>query len=361
MNNKRIFSILLAALTLLSLGSCGKHTSHTHAGYWEMDGNTHWHLCTDCEEKFDSEEHTLQDEYLCTICNAEIWKFDDGSCSIYAMNDMGQTIRSISYEADGSISYDFRYEFQYDENGNVVSEIIYNGSALDSENTYAVNADGDTYTVYSKSYDPDGSIYIHEYDDFGDLTHAEFYDPAGNKTNEEFYEYALDDDACRYNSKITYYDYENGKIYTSEYNSHDDQIGRTISDLNGNIELVNRFERGYDENGKVIWRKDYTNDVLVEEVLNYKTVVTADYSMTFPETIIEYHEDGTKTKTVCDDFGEPAEITDINADGTTERIVIYTHDVDADDIIYVTSKTEYNGNGELVLKELYDAEGNVIG
>ena len=217
MNTKKILTLLIAAFTIFTLASCSNdesnipetsdttETTPAHVKVWDADISTHWQTCKDCDETTSAEEHTLQDDSICSVCKAEIMHYADGSCDVSVYNDNGDLIHSINYYINGNISEEFKYEIEYDGNGNKVSEIVYSNSALSSESLYASNADGGIYTVQTKIYETDGSSSLLEYDDCGDLSHAVFYDSDGNKSGEEFYEYADDANNNRYTAKYTVY------------------------------------------------------------------------------------------------------------------------------------------------------------
>lgn len=375
MNNKKVLTLITAALSLSMLASCSGNetvesdtsaeTAHIHSAHtlWEVTPAEHWHLCEDCGEKMDVQEHTLNEDSLCTVCNAEIWHYDDNTCDISIRDEHGSTIRNTVYNEDGSVLYDTRYEIEYDENGNPVHEKEYYNGSLSGESQYALNADGEIYTVYYKSFDENGGTSLHEYDELGDLSHTEFYDAAGNKTFEEFIEYAIDKNNVRYTAKVTEHDYASSKMYISEFNSYGDQTGRTICALDGTVERADRFELGYDEDGNRSWRKEYLNDVLVEEVLNYKTISSEDCYMSFPENVIKYFEDGTKILSYYNADANLETETTYNADGTVASVRSYTYgilELEYYEEYYVSSIAEYDADGVLIREEKFDADGNTV-
>lgn len=242
----------------------------------------------------------------------------------------------------------------------------------------------------------EGQFIVNNHDEHGDTVRYTYYDADGSVVEEEFTEYGLDAEGNCYELKTTRYDYTYGAIYVSEYNEYGDQTARTISDLEGNVEQTDRFEREYNDEGDPIWEKSYTNDVLVQEITGYQTYVDGEYTMRFPETVIDYYEDGTKLVTDYGDDGEVAKETYYKADGTVEKEWTYTYEtdsegnwtsikvyegerlvketeyaLDADGWNYPVKETEYhedgsktvceyNEYGELVSESQYDADGNLI-
>lgn len=237
---------------------------------------------------------------------------------------------------------------------------------------------------------------VNTYDEDGNVLQYTVYNPDGGKNYEIFTEYAEDGEGNTYQSKETQYDFTAGEIYVSEYNQYEDQTSRTISDMEGNVLQADRFEREYNAEGEPLWEKEYTNDVLVREITGYKVYVGEDYTMRFPESVIDYNEDGTKLVTVNGDNGEVATETIYKADGTVEweRSFVYETDgegnwtsikayengrltleqeyaLDGDGWSYMAKETEYPAEGGKIVREfdsfgeqisetVYDAAGNVV-
>lgn len=242
----------------------------------------------------------------------------------------------------------------------------------------------------------DGQFIVNNHDEHGDTIRYTYYDADGSVVEEEFTEYGLDAEGNCYEKKTTQYNYSDEVVYISEYNEYGDQTSRTVTDLEGNVEQVDRFEREYNDEGEAIWEKTYTNDVLVWEITGYKVYEGEDYTMRYPEAVITYYEDGTKMVITYGDNGEVAKETTYNADGEVESEQTYTYEtdaegnwtsikvyegerlvkdteyaVDADGYNYISKETEYredgsktvyeyDANGELVSESQYDAEGNLI-
>ena len=242
----------------------------------------------------------------------------------------------------------------------------------------------------------EGEAYVNTYDEQDNLIRYTYFGADGSVISEIFTEYATDAEGNYYEKKSTEYDYANSSIYIGEYNEYEDQTARTITDLDGNVQQKDRFEREYNDDGKAIWEKFYTDDVLVMEITGYKTYTDGEYSVRFPESVIEYYEDGSKLVTEYNDQGEVGKETTYKADGTVEAALNYVYEYDADgnykhiktyegeqlvkDAEYAISadgwsymaketeyhtdgtKTvrEYNENDELIGESKYDAEGNLI-
>ena len=242
----------------------------------------------------------------------------------------------------------------------------------------------------------DGEAYVNTYDEQNNLIRYTYYGSDGSVISEILTEYATDAEGNYYEKKLTEYDYANSAIYISEYNEYEDQTARTVTDLDGKVQQKDRFDREYNDDGEVVWEKTYTNDVLVQEIPGYKTYTDGDYSMRFPESVIDYCEDGSKLVTEYNDRGEVGKETSYKADGTVEMELNYVYEYDAegnykciqtyngetlikdskyavsaDGWSYMAKETEYhedgtktvreyNENDELISESKYDADGNLI-
>lgn len=235
----------LAAGTLLT--GCDSH-EHSYTGTWYKDGTYHWHQC-ECGEKLEMEEHSTVD-YICSVCDSEVFVLQDGSREKHEYNEYGDQIQSTSYDKDGKVTYDMRNEYEYDSEGYRLSKKYYVNDRLITEAVYDIS-----------------------------------------------------DDGWCYESKITEYE-EDGTKVICEYNPDEDMTKQTDFDANGNVILETRFEHEYGDNGKKTTTKTYENDVLTKEV-EY-TVYEDDISeFLYESKITSYNSDGSKT--VCE-YNEDLEI-----------------------------------------------------
>lgn len=242
----------------------------------------------------------------------------------------------------------------------------------------------------------DGEAYVNTYDEQNNLIRYTYYGADGSAISEILSEYATDADGNYYEKKSTEYDYAKSVIYISEYNEYEDQTARTVMDLDGKVQQKDRFEREYNDEGEAIWEKTYIDDVLVMEITGYKTYTDGEYSVRFPESVIEYNEDGSKLVIKYNEQGEVGKEISYNADGTVEAALNYVYeydtegnykniktydgemlikdseyDISADGWSYMAKETEYHADGtktvreydendELIGETKYDAEGNPI-
>ena len=336
--NKMLSTTLSCVLSLTVLTACSSTPSastpadtsadpqpHTHVAsqQWDRDLKQHWHVC-ECGEKLDVQEHTLIDNSLCEVCGSEIWEFGDGNYDIYNYNEYGDTIR-VSYYENEVLTIENRYDITYDADGNMLSQKHYQNDMLMGEEEYALHPDGWSQLVRLVMYQEDGSKYVNEYDIEGNLITAIGYDANGSITSEIQTEYAETEDGEVYQSKETTVNEEGTLI--CEYNKYGDILSR-IRYVNGELEYEERYEREYNEDGRQIWEKTYRNGLLIREITGYAEVETDDYWMRYPETVIDYYDDGTKQVTYRGGNGEVETETFYAADGTVNRVLSYTYETD---------------------------------
>ena len=283
--------LLLAGCTGNTLPDTTEGTEHTHTPgtQWDRDAVSHWHLC-ECGEKLDTAEHTLTED-VCTVCGSEVWVMD-GSADVCNYNEYGEMVRWSSYDGAGTVMADWVYEFEYDENGNMLSCDTFEQGVLMEESEYTTES-GMSVLTKSTSYYDDGSWFVNEYDEIGNVTTLLSYDAEGNLVLEGHYEFKTDAEGASYNSKSTEH-YDDGTRSVAEYNEYGDNISRILYDADGNVEVEEIYEWEYDEEGNWLFGKTYENGVLTKEI----TFATGqdDYGWwTYPETVVEYFEDGSRT------------------------------------------------------------------
>ena len=390
---KVLAAALSCVLTLTALAACSSGGGHTHApaAQWDRDSKEHWHLC-ECGEKLELAAHTLNTDFLCTVCGSEVWDYGDG-IDVYNYGESGDLARYSSYDGQGALLNDTRWETQYDADGSMLRQLCYENGVLSVDDEYTVTADGENYLTKSTSYQADGAYDVMEYDADGNITSAIGYDAGGAVTMEVHSEYAYTADGESYESKAT--TIFDGETYISEYNEYNDIVTRTkyVGDV---LEYAERYEREYNADGDPLWEKVYQNDRLVYEIIGYATFSNEYEYMRFPQQTIDYYEDGGKLVTDYDERGELAKETLYNADGSVFTVTSYTYEYDEngnrtyakvyenDRLISDTeyaldsdgwsykakvtefledgSKTvyEYDQNEELLRETRYDSHGNQI-
>ena len=351
---RKAISIVLSILMLTALlAGCGGHT-HTAGAVWEWNGTDHWHLC-ECGAEVDAGAHNVGDDMLCADCDVEVWDLGDGYVDVTAYDENGQTLRMVSFDPDGSITSEYRWERTYDAEGNIVTENFYVGDFLQDENQYAVSDDGTNYPVSCLSHQEDGYAYLNEYDEWGNLVYMVGYDPDGTVFAESTYEYALNDDGEYYQAKAV--EVYEGEKYECEYNPQGDIISWTSFLTDGSVDQSYTYEYGYNEDGDSEWEKKYSEGKLIYEIVNYAVVYDEDGFCRYPEKEVEYNEDGSK---LVREFGENTEVaveTSYNADGSVAYVYTYTYEINDLDGQTITVTDQ---NGEMVSQTVYNAEGDIV-
>lgn len=303
-------NVVLCMALILALAGCADKTKdekeHVHeAGKkWECNETSHWKVC-ECGEQIDVEEHVINDS-KCEICGAEIWDMGDGSVMLITYNEFGDLEIMRTYDEEGNVTCESISEYETDSDGNKVSAKYYEDGVLQTEETYLTTQDGVNYVAESKGYFDDGTWYVNEYDENSNVVRAYSCDKTGNITSDSTYEYSYNEAGECYESKMTSVD-ENCSTVT-EYNEHGDMLRWEYYDAEGNLENVDVYEYGYDDEGQKLWLKQYTNDVLVHEVVNYATAEDEYGTTRYEQKVIEYNEDGTKTVYEYDENGNVIDV-----------------------------------------------------
>ena len=316
--------IISGLLTAALLAGCGGN-GHTHApqGGWKWNGTEHWNLC-ECEEKFDVAAHKLGDDLVCADCGVEVWLMDDGSADTYTYDQYGNFLTMASFDVEGNVTSESCYEYEYDAEGRILMARYYDNGDLQNEDTYTVDGAGESVITKSMMY-YDGESILNEYDADGNVIHVQCINAEGTIIEESWSEYAMNNEGEFYEAKCTMVT-EDGQKLIATYNEHDDILSRTWYDAEGNVTSEDTWEYGYNDDGESMWQKDYVAGVLVYEIIGYAELHTEDYSMRYPETVIEYYEDGSKLVKFHGSNGEVETETLYNADGSVASVLTYTYE-----------------------------------
>ena len=110
-------------------------------------------------------------------------QYTDGDGYKTLINQYGDTTFNAFYNADGSVIFESRSEFEYDPYGSKLWEKTYMDGVLLSESIYVVESDEfgswsreKTYTEYNE----DGTRYVVEYNEYGEEISAALYDAGGS-------------------------------------------------------------------------------------------------------------------------------------------------------------------------------------
>lgn len=339
---KRILALLLSGvLTTAVLTACGDKEENQpekipeEVSKWHADVETHWYG-TKNGEKTELAEHTFEDgDFICTVCNFEIYDYEDGSCEVTEYDEKDNPIYIAYYDGGELMSTD-RYEYTYNETGDVIAEKTYLDDTLRHEASYVLDSEGYPVLAQSVYYD-EGSKCVTDYNVYGDITKdAEYradgtviycvtyenkYDDNGNMIYHkayngdkliEDYEYDYDEFGTPYAKKMSYFQGD-GYCQVIEVDEEDRVLSDIFYNADGNVEEELLYFYEFDEEENPIYEKRTVNGVI-------------DYEI---ET---FYNDGEYA-------GEKN--TTYNADGT------YT-------------VTTYNDDREVISEITYDTEGNVI-
>ncbi|MBE6032560.1 MAG: hypothetical protein E7224_05140 [Clostridiales bacterium] len=93
----------------------------------------------------------------------------------------------ITYDGDGNVLNEIRYEYEYDENGENIGSRSYENGVLTEEMEAIIGADGETTGLLRTIYEEDGSKTVRELNAEFDLVSETVYDAAGNVVSQEEY------------------------------------------------------------------------------------------------------------------------------------------------------------------------------
>lgn len=309
---KKTLSILLAGvLTLTAFSACSEKHTHLSNDPWEFDLSNHWKTCAECEEHFDEGSHSLDEDNNCTVCGTQIIDWGDTK-SAYLFNEDGDPVNLSDYDADGNLVSQTITRYTYDDNGNLTHSITTIDGTVTEENSYTT-ANGETVLSQNVNYWEDGSKSVSDYDANENAVRVTSYGTSGEMEWQDDYEYALAADGEWYEVKCTEVSTDGSKI-VSEQNENGNQTHVVHYDVDGSVIFDRAWEYTYDDEGQWQVVKYYESGVLSTESV-YKTAATEDGTVTYPETVTAYNEDGTTTVTAYDENDNILQQTTYDADG----------------------------------------------
>lgn len=364
MKKRLFFPVLLTLLILAMFSIClaeAPVADNTLPVFvWERSATEHWKQLAS-GEKTDAGAHTFED-MTCSICGSEVWTFDDGSADVSDYNEYGDLTRYTSFDGSGEVIIEICYTYEYDAEGRLLLSREFTGDVLTGEVSFAVDESGESIPVSQVAYYDDDTWAINEYDEHGNLVYAAVYDTDGTVSFEEFSEYTLSNDGYYYeSSKLSRFD--NGASFYSEYNEYNDPILTYNMEADGTVWEDSTYEYEY-ENGMMLWKKQYSSDVLTLEVF-YNEEGRAVW-----ET--EYFDGGAKMITEYNDFSDPIIITSYAADGSVEMVQTYEYEYNedltwrltrsyTDGVLVIQTEYAIDDGWHYACKEtLYDADGSCI-
>lgn len=307
---KLVSFIVVCAMTVAFASACSFH-SHTKTDEWTCDAKNHWQICDECGEKVNVGKHTLNDELMCTVCNSMVADFGD-SFTVYTYDEHDNIVRTAEYDAENNLISENVNEHEYDSNGNLTHTKEYIEGELYSETEYTVGGGESSISKYTQ-YSDDGTKFVNEYDENGNVIKLIDYDADGsvNSTSESVY--AQDSNGEWYEKSCTEM-YKAGFKIESEYNEYGHNISRIIYNADGEITANDSWEYTYDGDGYFVTIKEYSFGKLVEESF-YKMVTDGDETTNYPERVVSYNKDGGKTVFVYDKDGNTVSETRYDASG----------------------------------------------
>lgn len=156
-----------------SVNTFDEHGNCIHSLTLDENNNPSFETYTDYALNDDGWYYTVKD----------VSRFGDGSGFTTEYNAMGDPIRTVHTEADGSVWSDTTYEYGYDGMDKLwCRQYAFGRLALESE--YA-----DGMLVTETEYPEEGGRYIYEYNENGDIILITAYDTTGALVSIESFEY----------------------------------------------------------------------------------------------------------------------------------------------------------------------------
>lgn len=127
-------------------------------------------------------EYTYDDEGMPTY-TIQKSIFDDGIVHYQESDGMGNKVIDAQYNPDGSVIYEYKYLYEYDEMGRMIKEVITEDGNPIFESHYAYSDDAYDlwgYQCMTIDYYEDGSITVSDIDEYGEIIKETTYDAEGN-------------------------------------------------------------------------------------------------------------------------------------------------------------------------------------
>ncbi len=126
-------------------------------------------------------EYTYNEEGMPLYTIQKI-RFDDGIIAYRETDEMGNSIIEAQYNPDGSVIFEFKFLYEYDELGRMTKQTATEDDRPLYENHYAYEDRYDLwgYQIRSIEYLEDGSKIVYEFDEYGETISETTYDAEGN-------------------------------------------------------------------------------------------------------------------------------------------------------------------------------------
>ena len=304
-------TVLAMFLAITACSSC----KHENVGEYQADPTNHWKVCKDCNEEVQKAEHTLDQDNKCSVCNSEIYEWTD-TISVYTYDSHNNVTRLAEFEMDGRFICDNVYVNTYDEQGCLTKVEEYEDGRYVSLSEYKV-VDGESLITKYTYHNEEGSKAVNEYDDYGNVIRLLSYDAEGTIEHTVDYVFVEDENGEWYNESAVE-NYADGTKIECAYNTYGEATSIVTYDAEGMVTCNQRWDYTYDEDGFTASEKEYLDEVLITEKI-YKIFEDDEFKMSYPETIINYHEDGGKTVYVYNELDELISTTHYDADGNVNE------------------------------------------
>nr|MBR4280432.1 hypothetical protein [Clostridia bacterium] len=281
----RRVGMLLIVLLMAVGGACaaGRDDAPAYPVFeWERDAVNHWRLQSDGTKSAVQAHDVDEDTMICSVCGTEVWLFDDGSVDLNNYSDQGELLRYTSFNEAGEIMNDGAFVYVLAEDGGKMHEYQFGNGRFVAQTAYAMGEDGANHPAWSETYYDDGIWARNEYDAYGNCIKAYTYDENDVLTAEITSEYARNEEGWFYEAKST--TNMDGTVFISEYNAYGDKTYSCIFDPDAGTLFETRRVYEY-RRGQKVHSKQYEGDVLVMETFHNEDGSTTKE--------IEYLEDGT--------------------------------------------------------------------
>ena len=160
--------------------------------------------------------------------------------------------------------------------------------------------------------------------------------------------------------------FDDGYADVSNYNEHGELVRATSYDDQGVVNYDCAYAYGYDENGNMLWEKQYEQGVFVAET---EYALNAE-GENWPVWSASYYDDGTSARNEYDDHGNVIKAYTYDAEGNITYESTSEYALNADGWYYEAKQTavmdgtvfvnEYNEYGEWTYVSIIEADGTVV-
>lgn len=347
-NVKRILPVfMICALMMLAFTGC-----HSHNPEWRIDKDSHWKECS-CGEISEKGEHSFELE-ICTVCGTERKAQEGLLTDMCLYNEYGDWVQILYFDEEENLYAESEAEYNYDKNGNKLSERMYDDGVLITSCEYDYDSNGLTYRKYETEHMEDGSKTVIEYNEHGDNLGSISYDAEGKQTESYRSEYITDDEGELIGEKVYENDiltkemkYAEGNdggeeyLYITEMTEYSQDGTKRTEIYNENGEVIK--EIAYNEEGEKLYAYDL--EYLYDDEENLTAIEKKEKGVVRQKIVYEYDDDG-----------------GISAEKTYEgdRLIKEAFYSEGENFFYESKIIIYNEDGTSTVEE-YNENGEMIG